>query len=379
MVKARSFHQITQVTKPPVEKALLVSVKTQKQKQSEFDESLKELSLLVETAGGKVIDILSQALSHPNVRTFIGSGKLEEIKQLVSEKDINVIVIDDDLSPSQQRNLEKELDLKILDRTKVILDIFANRAQTKDAKLQVELAQLQYILPRLTRMWEHLSRLGGGIGTRGPGETQLEVDRRRIKEKIAHLKKQLKKVSKHRLTLRKSRRSGLNISVVGYTNAGKSTLLQTLSSQPVYIADKLFATLDPLVRNVYLPELKKEIAFSDTVGFIKKLPHQLVEAFKATLEEVIEADALVHVVDCSNPQYIEQISAVYRVLEELDCVTKPIFTVFNKVDLIKDQEKINPILKRYHPAITLSAKNKEDKKKFLKAFTDFLNQNIGIA
>jgi GTP-binding protein HflX len=342
---------------------------------------LDELASLIDTAGGSVTEKMIQSLQHPDNRTYIGQGKVAEIKAILDSKKASFVVFDDDLSPSQQRNLEKELAVKVLDRSSIILEIFSQRAQTREARLQVELAQLEYTMPRLTRMWTHLDRSGGGAGTstKGIGETQIEVDRRLIKTKISFLKSELKKVRQIRETQRKSRSTGFNFSLVGYTNAGKSTLLQLLSSQTVYAADKLFATLDPLTRKVFVPELNKEVTISDTVGFIAKLPHHLIEAFKATLEEVVMADALIHVVDISHPQYENQIDSVFRVLEDLGCATKPVFTVLNKADLVPADKDLTDVISRYRPAVLMSAIKKESKEKMLAAFYEFIKVQTGMA
>lgn len=367
--------------KPKIkEQAIVVGVKLPHQKKPICEYYLDELASLIDTAGGVVTEKIMQSLPHPDSRTYIGQGKVSEIKAILDSKKASFVVFDDDLSPSQQRNLEKELSAKVLDRSTIILEIFSQRAQTREARLQVDLAQLEYTLPRLTRMWTHLDRSGGGAGTstKGIGETQIEVDRRLIKTKISFLKSELKKVRQIRETQRKSRSGGMNFSLVGYTNAGKSTLLQLLSSQTVYSADKLFATLDPLTRKVFVPEMNKEVTISDTVGFIAKLPHHLIEAFKATLEEVTMADALIHVVDISHPQYENQIEAVFRVLEDLGCATKPVFTVLNKADLIPADQDLSETITKYRPAVLMSAIKKESKEKMLSAFYEFIKTQTSM-
>jgi GTP-binding protein HflX len=298
------------------------------------EESLDELTRLSETAGlevaGRVVQTLRAGI-HP--ATFIGTGKVVEVKDLAVATSANAVIFDDDLSPAQQRNLEKVLGLKVLDRSQLILDIFAQHARSLAGKLQVELAQLEYLRPRLTRQWTHLSRLGGGVGTRGPGETQLEVDRRRIRERIATLRRRLQDVERTR-SLQRHERARVPfpcVALVGYTNAGKSTLLNTLTHAGVLVEDKLFATLDPTSRRLDLPG-GQPVMLIDTVGFINKLPHQLVDAFKSTLEEVRTADLLLHVVDATHPRWAEQQAVVERVLEQIGAGGKPVFTVFNKLD-----------------------------------------------
>lgn len=291
----------------------------------------------------------------PHPKTYLGEGKLDEIRDLIAFHEAEVVVADDELSPSQQRNLEKELNVKILDRTGLVLDIFASRAQTKEAQLQIELAQLEYLMPRLTRMWTHLSRLGGGIGTRGPGETQLEVDKRQIQTRMAHLRKGLKKVTAHRSTLRKKRQDKpyITAAIVGYTNAGKSTLLNRLTNAGVLAQDKLFATLDPTTRHVKLPN-NEDLMLSDTVGFIQKLPHQLVDAFRATLEEVVVSDIIIHLVDASHPRVHEMLQTSTELLKELGAQTDSIVYVFNKCDKVENISSLNSLLSEYFPSISIS-------------------------
>jgi len=316
------------------EVAVLVGLRTGRTPRWAAEDSLEELARLAESAGASPRHTILQERPAPDPRTLIGAGKVGELRALCREG-VDVVIVDEDLSGSQQRNLERELGCKVIDRAGLILDIFAQRAKTREGKLQVELAQLQYLLPRLTRQWTHLERLGGGIGTRGPGETQLESDRRRLRVRMARIRRDLSKVRRHRGVLRRPRQK-IPIAVlalVGYTNAGKSCLLNALTHARAYVADKLFATLDPTLRKVRLPSGRAAL-LSDTVGFIRKLPPQLVEAFKATLEEVQEADALVHVIDASHPQAAEQRRVVERVLEELGVAGKPVLAVHNKIDLL---------------------------------------------
>lgn len=316
------------------DKAILVAVSWKRDELLSAAESIEELARLADTAGATVVEQVQQELKRPHPATLIGSGKIEEIKALVQERAANLVIFDDELTPAQQRNLEKELAVRIIDRTQLILDIFAQRAHSQDGKLQVELAQLEYLLPRLTRQWTHLSRLGGGgVGTRGPGETQLEVDRRRVREKIAVLRKRLTHVARTRSLHRDSRAEVPYpmVALVGYTNSGKSTLMNRLTQADVLVEDKLFATLDPTVRLLRLPG-DGQALLVDTVGFIHKLPHGFVDAFKSTLEEVHSAHLLLHVVDGSDPHAPEQMVVVDRVLKELDADQTPRITVFNKSD-----------------------------------------------
>ena len=319
------------------EKAILVAVCPGGQTLERTDEYLAELAFLLETAGGVCVKQVVQKLERPDTRTYIGSGKLEELKEYKNALEVDFIVVDDELSPAQLRNLEKELECRILDRTTLILDIFARRARTAAARTQVELAQLQYMLPRLTRMWTHLERQRGGIGMRGPGETQIETDRRLIKERIAALKVQLAKIDTQKTLQRKNRESLVRVALVGYTNVGKSTLMNLLSKSDVFAENKLFATLDTTVRKVVVDNLP--FLLTDTVGFIRKLPTQLVESFKSTLDEVVEADLLLHVVDISHPGHEEQIAAVNQTLEEIGAADKPSIMVFNKIDAYTYVEK----------------------------------------
>lgn len=300
-------------------------------------EYLDELRFLAETAGAETMRIFTQKMSSPHRRTFVGEGKLAEIKLYCQENEIDSVIFDDELSPSQMRNLESELKVKILDRTNLILDIFAQRATTAYAKTQVELAQYQYLLPRLTGMWTHLERQKGGIGMRGPGETEIETDRRIIRDKIVRLKEQLRKIDRQMATQRSGRGNIVRVALVGYTNVGKSTIMNLLSKSEVFAQNKLFATLDTTVRKVVLDNLP--FLLSDTVGFIRKLPHQLVESFKSTLDEVREADLLLHVVDVSHPQFEAQIDVVTSTLKEIGAAEKPVYMIFNKIDDYKFVEK----------------------------------------
>jgi len=318
------------------ERAILVGVITPDESEEKEQEYLEELEFLVDTAGGVTERSFTQKLQRPDRATFVGTGKLEEIKAYVKSEEIDIVVFDDELSPSQLRNIERELEVKILDRSNLILDIFARRAQTAQAKTQVELAQLQYLLPRLTRLWTHLERQKGGIGMRGPGESQIETDRRIIQDKIALLKERLKIIDKQNATQRKNRGQLIRTALVGYTNVGKSTIMNMISKSDVFAENKLFATLDTTVRKVVVDNLP--FLLSDTVGFIRKLPHHLVECFKSTLDEVREADILIHVVDISHPTFEDHIRAVNETLKDLGAIDKPIITVFNKIDAYKPED-----------------------------------------
>lgn len=327
------------------ERAVLVGLITQQQKEDRSKEYLEELAFLADTAGAKPEKMFFQRIDYPNPKTFVGPGKLQEIKQYVDENEIGLVIFDDELSPKQLRNIEAELKVLILDRTNLILDIFAKRAQTANAKTQVELAQLQYMLPRLTRLWTHLERQQGGIGMRGPGETQIETDRRIILTKIALLKQNLKNIDKQMSTQRKNRGKMVRVALVGYTNVGKSTLMNLLSKSEIFAENKLFATLDTTVRKVIIDNLP--FLLSDTVGFIRKLPHHLVQSFKSTLDEVREADLLIHVVDISHPNFEEQLEVVQQTLKEIDTIEKPTILVFNKIDAFsyipKDEDDLSPV------------------------------------
>ncbi|OFY39503.1 MAG: GTPase HflX [Bacteroidetes bacterium GWF2_40_14] len=316
-----------------MEKTVFVGVIRQNDDEQKVKEYLDELEFLAETAGAIGEKRFIQRLDKPNPKTYIGAGKLEEIKAYIKEHEIDLIIFDDELTPSQLRNIERDLECRILDRTNLILDIFAQRAKTAYAKTQVELAQYQYLLPRLTGMWTHLERQRGGIGMRGPGESQIETDRRIILDKISRLKEQLKKIDRQMSAQRGNRGNMVRISLVGYTNVGKSTLMNLLAKSDVFAENKLFATLDTTVRKVVIENVP--FLLSDTVGFIRKLPHQLVESFKSTLDEVREADILMHVVDISHPNFEDQIKVVHETLTEIGAKEKPLFLVFNKVDLYK--------------------------------------------
>ena len=317
------------------EKTVMVGLIQNDQTNEQVTEYLDELAFLSETAGAIAVKRFTQKLPHPDSRTFVGKGKLEEIKNYVNGRDIHLVIFDDELTGSQISNIEKELNVKTIDRSDLILDIFASRARTAQAKVQVELAQYQYLLPRLKGMWKHLERQGGGIGTRGPGETEIETDRRIVKDKISLLRKRLIEIDKQAFTQRKERGELIRVALVGYTNVGKSTLMNLLSKSEVFAENKLFATLDTTTRKVVFENTP--FLLSDTVGFIRKLPHHLVESFKSTLDEVREADILLHVVDISHPQYEEQIGVVNKTLQELNAFEKPILTIFNKMDLYEEK------------------------------------------
>ncbi len=312
------------------EKAVLIGVITQHQDEKQAKEYLDELEFLMITAGGVPVKRFVQKLEKPNPKTFLGIGKLEEVKQYIEANEIGTAVFDDELSPTQLRNIENFLNCKILDRTNLILDIFASRAKTSSAKTQVELAQYQYVLPRLTRMWTHLDKQKGGIGMRGPGETEIETDRRIIRDKITILKKKLESIDKQMSVQRKNRGKMVRVALVGYTNVGKSTLMNVISKSDVFAENKLFATLDTTVRKVVIDNLP--FLMTDTVGFIRKLPTQLVESFKSTLDEVREADLLLHIVDISHPNFEDHIASVNKILEEIESADKPTIMVFNKID-----------------------------------------------
>ena len=313
------------------EKAVLVGVVQKDQNDLQVKEYMDELSFLAETAGATTVKRFVQKLQHPDSKTFVGKGKLQEITEYVKQKNIDLVIFDDELTGAQISNIEKETGVKTIDRSDLILDIFARRAKTAQAKAQVELAQYQYILPRLRGMWKHLERLGGGIGTRGPGETEIETDRRIVRDKISLLRKRLAEIDKQAFTQRKERGEFIRVALVGYTNVGKSTLMNLLSKSEVLAENKLFATLDTTTRKIVYGATP--FLLSDTVGFIRKLPHHLVESFKSTLDEVRESDILIHVVDTAHPAYEDQIGVVNKTLQELDCFDKPIITVFNKMDL----------------------------------------------
>jgi GTPase len=365
-------------TTTPRERAVLIGIVKHGQEESEVDEFLEELSFLTETAGAEPVKRFTQKVDTPNPRTFIGSGKIVELAQFISENKIDLAIFDDELTPSQFRNIEEALGCRILDRTNLILDIFANRARTSHARTQVELAQYQYLLPRLTGMWTHLERQRGGIGLRGPGETEIETDRRVIRDRIILLKDQLKKIDTQMATQRKSRGKMIRVALVGYTNVGKSTIMNLLSKSDVFAENKLFATLDTTVRKVVIGNLP--FLLSDTVGFIRKLPTDLIESFKSTLDEVREADLLVHIVDISHPAFEEQITVVNNTLKDLGVSEKPLIIIFNKIDAfsynVKEEDDLTPVMKdnysladlkkswmssdKHHQTVFISAKTKEN-------------------
>ncbi len=318
------------------ERTVIVGIVTQNQNEEKLTEYLDELEFLTYTAGGEVIKRFSQKLEKPNPKTFLGTGKMDEISSYIKEKHISTVIFDDELSPSQQKNISKILDCKVLDRTNLILDIFAQRAETSYARTQVELAQCQYLLPRLSGMWTHLERQKGGIGLRGPGETEIETDRRIVRDRIALLKEKIKTIDKQMSVQRGNRGAMVRVALVGYTNVGKSTLMNVISKSEVFVENKLFATLDTTVRKVVIKNLP--FLLSDTVGFIRKLPTQLVDSFKSTLDEVREADLLLHVVDISHPDFEEHISSVNQILQDIKSNDKPTIMVFNKIDAFKNQE-----------------------------------------
>lgn len=332
------------ITQEQTERAVLVGLITPEQSEAQVKEYLDELAFLAETAGIEPVRRFTQKADMPHAVTFVGSGKLRQIGEYVAENEIGIVVFDDELSAKQLRNIERELKVRILDRTNLILDIFAKRAQTAHAKTQVELAQYRYMLPRLTRLWTHLERQRGGVGMRGPGETQLETDRRIILDRISKLKRELAEIDKQKATQRRGRGKMVRVALVGYTNVGKSTLMNLLGKSEVFAENKLFATLDTTVRKVIIENLP--FLLSDTVGFIRKLPTELVESFKSTLDEVREADLLVHVVDISHPTFEEQIEVVERTLADIGCADKPVITVFNKIDAFsfvpKDEDDLTP-------------------------------------
>jgi GTP-binding protein HflX len=339
----------------------------------QIDEHLDELARLVDTAGADVVGRISQQIAAPTPAYLIGEGKVEEVRQLVEERGATLVIFDEELTPTQGANLERDLKVRVMDRPEVILDIFSTRARSHEAKLQVELAQLEYLLPRLTRMWTHLSRIRGGIGLRGPGETQLETDRRIIRRKIQSLREKLRGVERHRRTVRAGRESLLNLALVGYTNAGKSSVLRALSGQhDILVEDRLFATLDTLTRVVDIGENHKA-RVTDTVGFIRKLPHQLVASFRATLEEAREADALLHVIDASHPEWEDQMLVVEQVLVELE-LQAPVIPVFNKVDLLPDAAAFSALVRHAHPDAVFTTTMRTDGLAALKALLRDLAQ-----
>ena len=336
------------------EEAVVVGLITNKLRRGQVGEYLEELKLLADTAGADVRQTVTQERERVDSATFVGKGKAEEIGRLVKEGELDLVIFDDDLSPVQVRNLEKIIPCKIIDRSGLILDIFASRAVSKESMTQVELAQLEYLLPRLTRQWTHLSKQYGGVGTKGPGETQIETDRRAIRTRISHLKEKLRRIAREREVQRKGRKELTRVAMVGYTNAGKSTLLRALSGADVLVEDRLFATLDTTVRKVLLGP-GKNILLSDTVGFIRKLPAHLIASFRSTLAETAEADILLHVADVSHPQVAEQIEVVNATLEELNCAGKPTITVFNKIDKLADRGLIREHALGHDPWVAVSA------------------------
>ncbi|MFO7867997.1 MAG: GTPase HflX [Bacteroidales bacterium] len=381
-------------TQKSTETAVLVGIVTLEQNEIKSKEYLEELHFLAKTAGLEVHKVFSQKIKQINPKSYIGSGKVQEILHYVIEHNIQVVVFDDELSPSQLRNLERDFKCKIVDRTNLILDIFAQRAQTAHAKVQVELAQYQYILPRLTRMWTHLERQKGGIGLRGPGETEIETDRRVIRDKISLLKKQLEKIDVQKATQRKNRGNMIRVALVGYTNVGKSTIMNLISKSDVFAENKLFATLDTTVRKVVIDNLP--FLLSDTVGFIRKLPTHLIESFKSTLDEVREADLLLHVVDISHPQFEDHISVVNQTIADIDAGDKPSILVFNKTDAFsyikKDDDDLTPkeqenisldefksmYFAQQQPCIFMSAKTKDNIETFRKTVYDKVKEMHAI-
>ena len=356
------------------EQAIVVGMITPKAKRGAVGDYLDELVLLADTAGADVRHKITQERDRIDPASFIGSGKVQQIADLVDLEKIDLVIFDDDLSPVQIRNLEKSIKCKIIDRSGLILDIFASRAKTKEAMTQVELAQLQYMLPRLTRQWTHLSKQFGGVGTKGPGETQIETDRRAIRARISHLKEKLNRITKEREVQRRGRKELSRVAMVGHTNAGKSTLLRLLSGADVLIEDRLFATLDTTVRQVHLGP-GKTILLSDTVGFIRKLPSHLIASFKSTLAEAAEADILLHIVDISHPKFREQISVVNDTLDELGASGKPTITVFNKIDRLADRSVVNELRHEYIPSVFISAERGINVSTLTDSLLEILNLN----
>jgi GTP-binding protein HflX len=363
-----------------MEKALLVTVKCFGERESwSLEDRARELEELTVSTGGSVADSISAIIDQPTANLYIGKGKAEEIRSLAQELDVNLVIFSHDLSGTQQRNLEEVIGKKTIDRTQLILDIFAQHAKSPEGKMQVELAQLQYLLPRLVGKGVVLSRMGGGIGSRGPGEQKLEIDRRRIRERIEKLKEDLRHVGLHRQTIRKRRKEKAipSVALVGYTNAGKSTLLNALTEAGQTVHDGLFTTLDPLSRSMKLPN-GQNVVISDTVGFLHELPHNLIEAFKATLEEVIEADVLIHVLDVSHPKINQHNQAVQEVLKELGAEDKPMITVLNKIDQLNDQSWLGQIKNDYDNAITISAKTRQNLEELLKNIQNCFAEKLQI-
>jgi GTPase len=356
------------------ERALLIGLEKEGVSKWDLRDSMDELRELASSAGAEVVDTITQKLRKPTAPYYIGKGKAEGLKGSIQDGQVTSLIFDDELSPAQGRNLENLLSRKVLDRTQLILDIFAQRARSREGRLQIELAQLQYLLPRLTRMWNHLSRQTGGIGTRGPGETQLEVDRRRVQERIARLERELESVRRTRAVQRQGRKRHQwpVAAVVGYTNAGKSTLLNLLTGADLVAENKLFATLDPTTRSFSLPN-NQRVLLTDTVGFLRKLPHTLIESFKATLEEVGEADLLIHVVDLSHPRVDEQMAAVDSVIKELGAFGKQTVIVFNKIDNLEGRELAEIYVKRFPGSVAISARTSEGMGTLVQALQDALS------
>ncbi|GBD89673.1 GTPase HflX [bacterium BMS3Abin04] len=364
-----------EIQQDKTERAILIAVKTRDISKERVAEYLNELEMLTATAGGETIIKIIQERSRVDPAYFIGKGKAEEIAELAELNDISLIIFDDDLNSTQVRNLERLIDRKILDRSGLILDIFASHAKTRQAKTQVELAQLQYMLPRLTRAWTHLSKQYGGIGTKGPGETQIETDRRIIRTRIAKLKEKLVKIDSQQTTKSLARKNHIKVSLVGYTNAGKSTLINRLTKADVLVENKLFATLDSTTRSLALGK-NKELLISDTVGFIRKLPHHLVASFKSTLDVVREADFILHVIDISNPFFEDHIKIVEKTLKELHCEKKPQIKVFNKVDLLENKSVIKYVNNKFAQCIVISAERGMNIKKLETLLLDLYEHNF---
>ena len=377
----------------PIEQAILISVIKDNQKEEQVTEYLDELAFLAETAGANAVKRITQRLPHPDVRTYFGKGKIDEVRQYIESHDgITLAIFDDDLSPKQQGIIEEILKIKVLDRSSLILDIFANRAQTAQARAQVELAQMQYLLPRLRGLWSHLERQKGGIGMRGPGEKEIETDRRLVRDKISYLKNELETIDRQSQTQRKQRGALIRVAMVGYTNVGKSTLMNTLAKSDLFAENKLFATLDTTVRKVVFENMP--FLLSDTVGFIRKLPHHLVESFKSTLDETRESDILLHVVDISHPQFEDQIKTVQLTLKELGVEQKPMLMVFNKMDLYRknyfddllddktkadiERELLEKFTNNYGPSIIISAQTKENLEPLKEILTRMIKEQYVI-
>ncbi len=358
-----------------IENAIIAGVVLPRDHRWEIEDNLDELRQLAITSGVAVRDQVIQDRQEIHAAYFLGRGKVEELRQMVKMHQARTVIFDGDLTPAQIRNLEKALEAKIVDRSTLILDIFAKHARTRAAKTQVELAQLQHLLPRLTRQWSHLSRQVGGIGTKGPGETQLETDRRLIRRRIETLRKELDKIDRQRQTRRKGRSDTFRVSLIGYTNVGKSTIMNLLSGADVLVEDQLFATLDPTVRQVQLDK-KHKILLSDTVGFIRKLPHQLVESFKSTLDEAMEADLLLHVVDVSHPTFADQISAVNQVLEDIGAQDKPVLMVFNKIDRLTEKVQLQSLRRQYPEGVFISATRQLRTERLVQKLIEFMETHF---